>query len=142
MKNNNTKLSAGQFGGTEVTTKGLQLNPYFITGFSDAESSFVINIELLELIKNFLNCGSIATAGNCKQVLVSNFQDINNIIIPLFAKHCVQGVKHEDYLDFCKAAELIKNKAHLTQEGLDKIIKLKSGMNRGREPGSLVVLET
>jgi hypothetical protein len=100
------------------------------------------DIELLELIKNFLNCGSIATAGNCKQVLVSNFQDINNIIIPLFAKHCVQGVKHEDYLDFCKAAELIKNKAHLTQEGLDKIIKLKSGMNRGREPGSLVVLET
>jgi hypothetical protein len=37
-------------------------------------------------------------------------------------------------LDFCKAADLMKNKAHLTKEGLDKIISLKSGMNRGRDP--------
>lgn len=97
------------------------------------------DIELLKLIKNFLNCGGIAIAGNCKQVRVSKFQDINNIIIPVFAKHCIKGAKLADYVDFCKAAVLIKNKTHLTQEGLDKIIELKSGMNRGRNQGSPVL---
>jgi hypothetical protein len=37
-----------------------------------------------------------------------------------------------DYLDWCKVAELMKNKAHLTWEGLSKIRKIKAGMNKGR----------
>jgi hypothetical protein len=37
-----------------------------------------------------------------------------------------------DYEDFCKVAELMKNKAHLTQEGLNQILKIKDGMNKGR----------
>jgi hypothetical protein len=35
--------------------------------------------------------------------------------------------------DFCKAAELMRNKAHLTWEGLSKIREIKSGMNTGRK---------
>ena len=89
--------------------------------------------ELLELIIKYLNSGTLATSGNCKQVLVSKFQDIQNIIIPFFVKYNIKGVKLLDYLDFCQAAELIQNKAHLTQEGIDKILKLKNGMNRGRD---------
>jgi hypothetical protein len=41
-------------------------------------------------------------------------------------------VKHQDFHNWEKAAELIKNKDHLTQKGLDKILTLKSGMNRNR----------
>jgi hypothetical protein len=37
-----------------------------------------------------------------------------------------------DFIDWCKAAEIIKAKAHLNEEGLDQIIKIKAGMNRGR----------
>jgi len=33
------------------------------------------------------------------------------------------GVKDLDYKDICKLAELIKNKAHLTREGLEQIKK-------------------
>jgi hypothetical protein len=38
-----------------------------------------------------------------------------------------------DYADFCKAAELMKTKAHLTARGLEQIRKLKTGMNTGRK---------
>lgn len=34
---------------------------------------------------------------------------------------------------FLKVAELMKNKGHLTQEGLAQIRKIKAGMNTGRE---------
>jgi len=42
------------------------------------------------------------------------------------------GVKRFDYLDFCRVAELMQNKVHLTQEGIDEIKKIKSRMNTGR----------
>jgi hypothetical protein len=38
-----------------------------------------------------------------------------------------------DYADFVKIAELMKNKAHLTKEGLDQIRQIKAGMNRKRD---------
>lgn len=69
---------------------------------------------------------------NCKVVVVSKFEDIFNIIIPFFKKYPLYGDKNLNYLDFVKAAFLIKDKAHLTQEGWDKVLTLKSGMNYGR----------
>jgi hypothetical protein len=39
-----------------------------------------------------------------------------------------------DYLDGCQVAELMKNKAHKTQKGLENInqIKIKASINKGR----------
>ena len=56
-----------------------------------------------------------------------------NKIIPFINKYSFTGSKKLDYLDFCKTAELIKDKSHLTPEGFNKIIKIKQGMNRGRK---------
>jgi hypothetical protein len=44
----------------------------------------------------------------------------------------IQGVKKEDFNSWCRAAELIKAKKHLTQEGLSEISLIKARMNRGR----------
>jgi len=38
-----------------------------------------------------------------------------------------------DFADFCEAAELVKNKDHLTKEGLDRIRLIKMGMNKKRQ---------
>jgi len=38
-----------------------------------------------------------------------------------------------DFEDFKKAAELMKNKEHLTELGLEQIRLIQMGMNRGRE---------
>jgi hypothetical protein len=64
---------------------------------------------------------------------VTKFSDIANIIIPFFKKHPIPGVKSKDFNDFCLVAELIKNKEHLTEEGLNRIRKIKTGMNTGRK---------
>jgi hypothetical protein len=53
--------------------------------------------------------------------------------MPFFDKYPLQGVKSLDYADWCRVAELIKDKKHLTQEGLDQIRKIKAGMNTGRK---------
>jgi hypothetical protein len=71
------------------------------------------------------------------EVIVTSYQDIKSIIIPFFQKYPIQGSKKRDYLDFCKAAELKEKKAHLTQEGLDKMVLIKSGMNRGRDHSNI-----
>jgi hypothetical protein len=38
-----------------------------------------------------------------------------------------------DFEDFKKVAELMEKKEHLTLEGIEKIRKIKEGMNRGRK---------
>ena len=54
-------------------------------------------------------------------------------IIPFFKKYQIHGVKAKDFSDFCRAASLMKDKKHLTVEGLEQIRKIKAGMNRGRK---------
>ena len=62
----------------------------------------------------------------------SGLSDITEKIIPFFNQHPLRGSKALDFRDFVKRAELIKKqittktkKAHLTTEGLDKMIKIK-----------------
>ena len=44
------------------------------------------------------------------------------------------GIKALDFEDFCakRAAEIMKTKSHLSEEGAAKILTLKDGMNKGR----------
>ena len=57
---------------------------------------------------------------------------MTNKILPFFNNYPIQGNKSRDYQDWCRAAEIVKSKDHLTKEGLDNIIKIKAGMNRNR----------
>jgi hypothetical protein len=89
---------------------------------------------LINNLINRLNCGFVTKHTHKKVVtyVIYRFEDIYNKIIPIFNKYPILGVKSLDFKDFCKAAELINKKAHLTLEGLDKISKIKSNMNTGR----------
>jgi len=53
--------------------------------------------------------------------------------MPFFQKHGILGVKLQDFNDWCKVVNLMKDKEHLTPEGLDKIFKIKAGINKGRD---------
>lgn len=101
---------------------------------------------LLTSFIEYLGCGKIEIAstrspsgdhplrGRSEQVkfVVYKFSDIFEKIIPFFQRHSLQGIKHMDYLDFCKVADIVKDKYHLTPEGVKAIKSLKSGMNTGR----------
>lgn len=63
---------------------------------------------------------------------IKNYSDIVNKIIPFFYKYPLLGIKNLDFADFKKVAELMKNKEHLTYEGITKIIKIVERMNLDR----------
>lgn len=88
---------------------------------------------LWESIRNQLGCGTInVKSSDVVHFVVYKFSDICSHIIPLLSKHPLLGNKAKDFQSFCEVAELMKNKAHLTESGLQKIIQIKEGMNRGR----------
>jgi len=129
---------------------------YWLVGFVEGEGSFMVIIQeskskkttdnislrfvitqhskdsvLLDNISNYLGCGKCYCSRNEVNLTVSTFSDINKII-SLFNKYPLLGTKKEDYLDFCKVAELIKSKDHLTKKGIENIKNIKNSMNGKR----------
>jgi N-acetylneuraminic acid mutarotase len=80
----------------------------------------------LKILIDFLECGKVQTKNikknNTKyfEFRVEKFEDINNKIIPFFVKYPIVGQKLLDFQDFCKVANLMNEKAHLTIEGWRK----------------------
>jgi hypothetical protein len=135
------------------------ITPGWLAGFAEAEGCFHVQInkskttntgysvglmfnigqhsrdaKLLASMVKFFGCGKFRESPKNPSCLfvVAKFSDLLGKIIPLFAQYKLQGSKRLDYLDFCKIAELVKNKVHLTNEGLEQIIYIKKGMNKGR----------
>jgi hypothetical protein len=92
------------------------------------------DITLMESLIKFWDCGSCSQPLDYNHVdfRVRNFSDLIEKIIPFFQKYPVLGVKAKDFVDWCKVAEMMQNKAHLTASGLEEIRKIKAGMNKGR----------
>lgn len=87
---------------------------------------------LLTNIINYLGCGRLREGKNVQflDIVVEKLNDIHDKIIPFFTKYPVLGVKNLDFSNFVKVADLMKNKSHLSQEGLDQIRNIKAGMNK------------
>lgn len=114
--------------------KTLALDPNWVAGFTSAEGCFLINIykattntgeavklvfQLVQhyrdeqLMKSFIiyfNCGNTYRVGNIINYKVTTWCDITQNIIPFFKKHPIKGVKSEDFADWCKVAEIMKQK--------------------------------
>ena len=134
----------------------LKMNPWFLTGFSDGEASFILYIQktnstkigwaswvafeinlsgkdlsILKSIKSYLGVGGInqKSDGTCVYY-IRQFQDIS-ILIDHFDKYPLITQKFADYLLFKSAFEIIKKKEHLTLEGLHKLLAIRAAMNKG-----------
>ncbi len=90
---------------------------------------------LIESFVQFFGGGSfsIAEKSNIARFTVSKFSQIVDTIIPFFEEYPIQGEKAKDFEYFKEASALIKHKAHLSKEGLDKILSIRSRMNFKRE---------
>lgn len=135
-----------------------KLDLWFLTGISDAEGSFGINISkdssrksgyiithffmmglnikdrpILESIKSTLGVGEIYLhpQDNTCRYKVSNIDQLLNVIIPHFKAYPLVTQKEFDFKIFQKILKLVKDKSHLTSEGLQEIVNLKSAMNLG-----------
>jgi hypothetical protein len=92
----------------------------------------------LRSLIDYLECGKVQKKIYKKynteffEFRVEKFEDINNKIISFFVKYPIAGQKLLDFQDFCKVANLMNEKAHVTIEGLNQIRIIKKGINRGR----------
>jgi hypothetical protein len=135
------------------------LNPFYVTGFSDAESTFVVSIvkrsymktgwsvapifkielhkkdlSLLNQIKSFFeDVGNITLhkTRNSASYTVSSIKELNNIIIPHFEKYPLISQKRADYLLFKSVVDSINKSEHLTYDGINQIVAIRSSMNLG-----------
>lgn len=91
-------------------------------------SQHLRDIELFQSIKNYFDCGKVIKEINREscRFFVTAFKDNQTKIIPLFQKYSMLSFKQLDFQDFCKAAEIIASKGHLTEE------VLKTGRNKRR----------
>lgn len=88
--------------------------------------------EILERVKKTLNCGNIYYLNYERykkwrphyKYKVSNLKDISEKVIPFFKKYPLQARKKQSFAIFCKTAELMFSKKHLTKEGIDEIKNL------------------
>ena len=135
-----------------------KLNPHWVTGFCDGESCFFVDIFkskthslgfqvrskfiisqnvkdviLINGLKDYFDCGDvILDSRDMSHYVIRKISSISDVLLPFFAKYPLQSSKLADFADFLEVANIINSKAHLTQEGLDRINLIKSGMNRGR----------
>ena len=151
-------ISSTPFGGCLKESKSVKtsLNPWFLTGFSDAESSFSILIQpnlkyktkwrvkavfaiglhkkdiyLLKIIQAYLGVGKITKHGKDSfQLRVESFKELQ-IVIKHFEQYPLISVKVTDYILFKKALDLINTQEHLNEEGLLKLIGIKASLNLG-----------
>lgn len=89
--------------------------------------------ELMKAISNYFEAGTVYFNRSAYVFRVVNFTELTDKILPLFKDNIIQGIKYFDYLDFLKAVEIVKEKRHLTLEGLEEIQKIKNGMNSRRD---------
>lgn len=128
-------------------------------GFSEAESMFYISTtgalsfkiklhwddrQTLEYVKKLLSgivnreVGVIVDSKNQHEsyFIIAKYQDITEILIPIFSKYYFTTSKFLDFQDFKAAAEIRKTsymeKRKLDKEELNKILSIKSGMNSQR----------
>ncbi|XWW92072.1 LAGLIDADG endonuclease (mitochondrion) [Cordyceps javanica] len=138
------------------TTKDT-LDPYFVTGLTEAEGSFTISFvkndrykmgyqiqgifkitmhqkdkDLLYQVKDFFDAeGSVTKHGDTTlQYTVKSFKSLDKIIAH-FDKYPLISQKYADYLLFKDAVSLIKIKEHLNRKGFIKVLCIRASMNLG-----------
>nr|YP_010365243.1 hypothetical protein M1I11_mgp012 [Exserohilum turcicum]UOU81469.1 hypothetical protein [Exserohilum turcicum] len=89
--------------------------------------------ELLKHMAEHLSCGRVEyRKGEACDYTVTAFKDIKDKIIPLFNKFPLLGSKALNFKDFKKVVEIMENKDHLTEKGINDIRVIKENMNTGR----------
>jgi len=129
---------------------------YYLAGFADGEGSFNVSFRqrqdyqqpwkislcfnisqkdkvILALYKRHLSCGTLRSRPDGVWYYeVNNFSAIQEKVIPFFKKfRFLSAKKKRDFAKFCQLADMIKEKKHLTEDGIKEILTIRRDMNDG-----------
>ena len=129
---------------------------YYFAGFVDGEGSFHLTFRkrddhklpwkvslslnvsqkdkvILALLKRHLQCGQLREKGGGVWMFeVSNLTAIQEHVIPFFRKFgFLSAKKKRDFAIFQQMASLMADDAHLHQEGIVELLRLRRDMNDG-----------
>ena len=114
-----------------TTTTGYQVFPEFVI------TQGAKSLSALQEIQGYFKCGKIyenRRFDNHRESLyryvVRSFNDLTTIIIPFFQDHCLKTAKQNDFRYFCKVIELMREKKHLDQTGVEMVRGITDQMNR------------
>ena len=89
--------------------------------------------DLMVKIQEFFGCGHLMRDTDTKvQYRMNGMDNLEMKLFPLLDKYPLQTKKHLDAAIFRTIYTMMREKQHLTPEGLSIIKDLKSKMNRGR----------
>lgn len=129
---------------------------YYLAGFADGEGSFNLSFRkredyqvpwkvslcfnvsqrdevILAIFKRYLECGTMRQRHDGVWYYeVNNLKAIKDNVIPFFERfQFLSAKKKRDFAKFQQLAKLIEMNLHLTQEGLEQILEIRSDMNDG-----------
>jgi hypothetical protein len=128
------------------------VNPFWLVGFTDAEGCFSVIIfksltsklgeaiklsfiltqsnrdkDLMNSLIEYLGCGNITSVNRGTiDFKITKFSSIRDTIIPFFEKYPLQSSKNKSFLYFSEVVKLVDNKAHITEQGLNRIRIIKN----------------
>jgi LAGLIDADG endonuclease len=115
----------------QTLSLGYQVMPEFVI------TQGAKSLTVLESIKAFFKCGQIFVnrrkdnhTENIYRYCVRDFVSLDSIIVPFFKKFPLQTAKQNDFGKFVQVLELIKQKQHLSESGLNSILTITNSMNR------------
>jgi hypothetical protein len=95
--------------------------------------------EVLERLQYTWKCGSLFNLNYERygwkphvKYAIKSHKDLFKTVIPFFKRYPLQGKKKKDFVDFCKAAEVVKQKRHLTEQGIKELEEIRRFMNDRR----------
>ena len=68
---------------------------------------------------------------------MSSLAQIIKVILPHFDNYPLISQKQGDYLLFRRIIEMMKDKLHLTKEGVIDVVSIKASLNKGLSPAPL-----
>ncbi len=137
----------------------MKLEAQWVVGFVDGEGCFYVGIyphpemkagyqvlpeftvvqherdvQILYALKAFFGCGVVRRNHADRMAYrVRKLAHLRERIIPFFEKHPLKTKKHIDFLKFRDIILMMERNEHLTPEGVEKIRRIASRMNTGRE---------
>jgi len=133
-----------------------KLDPYWITGFCDAEGCFTViitkrsilnwrvivsfeinlhirDIAILYQIKETFGVGLVSSRQDRSKCVyrVTKIEDLLNVIIPHFLAYPLFTLKYSDFLLWSEVVKLMSTKQHLTSLGFTTILTYYASINKG-----------